>query len=67
MAQDHSRLLIGGAQVTVTTSDGHRFEGRLIETRQDRFGRDLAVIRLDSGWITSYPLSMVKPMEPELS
>jgi hypothetical protein len=49
-----------GERIVITTKDGHRFGGRLIELRKDSLGRELAVVRLDSGWVTSYPLEMVR-------
>jgi len=52
-----------GESVVVITNDGHRFSGRLIEIRRDSHGRDLAVIRLETGWVTTYPLSMVEPTQ----
>gem|GEM_PF-6584769 len=44
----------------VVTPDGHRFQGTLVERRVDFHGRDVCVLRLDSGWVTTYPAEMVR-------
>lgn len=49
-----------GDSVVVSTADGHRFHGILVECRWDRLNREHAVIRLDTGWVTSYPMDMVR-------
>jgi len=51
-----------GQNVTVETADGHRFHGRVLELRQDRNGQSVAVLRLDTGWQVSYPVSMTRPV-----
>ena len=43
----------------MSTHDGHRFKGTLIEVRTDTTERVVAVIRLETGWVISYPLDMV--------
>ena len=48
-----------GDGVVVSTNDGHLFKGRLIEVRTDVSDRVVAVIRLETGWVVSYPLEMV--------
>jgi hypothetical protein len=52
--------LQNGERVVVHTPDRHQWRGRLVGTKEEG-GRRLAVVRLDSGWVTTYPLSMVKP------
>ncbi|HZT97854.1 MAG TPA: hypothetical protein VFB34_13555 [Chloroflexota bacterium] len=52
-----------GARVEVETRDGHRFHGRLLEIRNRAGAEDVAVIRFDTGWVTSYPVSMVRQRE----
>jgi len=32
------------------------------EVRKREGREDLAVLRFDTGWVTSYPISMVKPL-----
>ncbi len=49
-----------GSAVVVETADRHLFRGRLVEVRVDKTGREIAVIRFETGWLTSYPLSMVR-------
>jgi hypothetical protein len=48
-----------GEQVQVRTRDGHVYRGELLEIRYLADGRELGVIRLDTGWVTSYPLTMI--------
>jgi hypothetical protein len=55
--------LKAGERVVVCTPDGREYGGRLVEVRDER-GRRMAVVRLDSGWLTSYPLAMLRPGPP---
>jgi hypothetical protein len=48
-----------GDRVVVATPDRREFRGRLVELRERADGKKLAVIRLDTGWLTTYPLDMV--------
>jgi hypothetical protein len=48
-----------GDRVVVATPDRREFRGRLVELRERADGKKLAVIRLDTGWVTTYPLDMV--------
>ena len=57
------RDLIPGSRVHVTTHDGHIFSAKFVEVRKREGREDVAVLRFDTGWITSYPVSMVSPVE----
>lgn len=48
-----------GDRVVIATPDRREFRGRLVELRERADGKKLAVIRLDTGWMTTYPLEMV--------
>lgn len=43
----------------VRTPDRREYAGRLIEIERRQHGREFAVVKLDSGWVTSYPVTMV--------
>jgi hypothetical protein len=47
-----------GDRIVVRTPDRRAYFGRLLEVR-DSSGNDQAVVRLDTGWMTSYPVHMV--------
>jgi hypothetical protein len=47
--------------VVVRTPDRREYRGTLIEIRRLPDGREMAVVRLDTGWLTSYPRHMVHP------
>ena len=46
-------------RVIVRTPDRREYRGRLVVVRKLPDGREMAVVRLDTGWVTSYPKSMV--------
>ena len=50
-----------GDRIVVRTPDRREFRGRLMELRARGDGRRLAVVRLDTGWLTTYPAEMVWP------
>ncbi len=52
-----------GDRVVIVTPDRREFRGRLVELRERENGKTLAVIRLDTGWMTTYPVEMVRPQE----
>jgi hypothetical protein len=53
-----------GDRIVVHTPDGRAYSGRLVEVR--RRGRSpQAVVRLDTGWVTTYPLRMLVPISQE--
>ncbi|HEX6506670.1 MAG TPA: hypothetical protein VF221_03470 [Chloroflexota bacterium] len=52
-----------GKPVVVQTPDRREYRGRLVELREARSGKPTAVIRLDTGWVTSYPVHMVFPLD----
>jgi hypothetical protein len=55
-------LTIGvGERVVVQTPDRREFRGRLVEYRALPGGRKGAVVRLDTGWLTTYPLELLRP------
>lgn len=47
----------------IATPDRREFRGELLELREREDGQKLAVVRLDTGWLTTYPLEMVHPDE----
>lgn len=49
-----------GARIVVRTPDRREFRGRLIEIGERKPGGRVAVVRLDTGWVTSYPLHMIE-------
>lgn len=59
--------LAPGDRIVVRTPDRRAYFGRLLEvrptpaSRQSTGGRLQAVVRLDTGWVTAYPLHMVHP------
>ena len=53
-----------GDRIVVRTPDRREYRGRLVEIRGSEGGPATAVVRLDTGWITSYPLHMVHKDEP---
>jgi len=56
---NRSRLPVSGDRIVVRTPDRREYRGRLIEIRPAPSGSDVAVVRLDTGWETSYPVSLV--------
>jgi hypothetical protein len=59
---DGARLQVG-QRIVVRTPDRHEYRGVLVELRAGRGESEVAVVRLDTGWLTSYPLVMVHPLE----
>jgi len=54
-------LKIGG-RIVVRTPDRREYRGELVEIRVGNGGSKVAVVRLDTGWLTSYPVAMVHPI-----
>ena len=54
-------MLRAGDRVVVRTPDRRAFRGVLVELRRaaEVSGPEQAVVRLDTGWLTTYPASMV--------
>lgn len=50
-----------GERVVVQTPDRREFRGRLVEYRNLPGDRKGAVVRLDTGWLTTYPLELLRP------
>ncbi|MDQ2745053.1 MAG: hypothetical protein M3Z66_22540 [Chloroflexota bacterium] len=48
-----------GDRIVVRPPDRREFRGRLVEFRHDK-DRVVAVVRLDTGWVTTYPVHMVQ-------
>lgn len=48
-----------GRRVVVRTPDRREFRGHLVEIQEREDGRRVAIVRLDTGWVTSYPLEIV--------
>lgn len=48
-----------GERIVVRTPDRREFRGKLVELRPGNGGRMQAVVRLDSGWVTAYPIELV--------
>lgn len=46
-----------GERIVVRTPDRREFRGRIVEYR----GPDSAVVRFDTGWVTTYPLRLIFP------
>jgi len=47
-----------GQAIVVRTPDRREYRGTLLELRSQD-DRQVAVVRLDTGWVTTYPLRMV--------
>ncbi len=62
MTEDSERLPQVGERIVVRTPDGHEFRGVLLAMREGR-----AVVRLDTGWVTTYPTRMVFSDRPRRS
>ena len=52
-----------GDRVVIRTPDRREYTGRLVSLEERAGGRMVAVVRLDTGWLTSYPLAMVHALE----
>jgi hypothetical protein len=59
---DGVHLEIGG-RIVVRTPDRREYRGELVEFRIGISGSEMAVVRLDTGWLTSYPVAMVHPLD----
>jgi hypothetical protein len=55
-----------GERVVVRTPDRREYRGQLLEVREQDRG-PYALVRLDSGWETTYPLHMVHPEREKAS
>lgn len=59
IADEHCEPTIeSGERIVVRTPDHREFRGRLMEYRGHGSGR-AALVRLDTGWETTYPVAMV--------
>ena len=52
-----------GKRIAVRTPDRREYRGVLVAFRKDVSDRAVAVVRLDTGWLTTYPLEMVHALE----
>ncbi len=57
--REHRPAVRPGDRVVIRTPDRREFRGVLVEPR----GEDAAVVRLDTGWLTTYPLRLIFPEE----
>jgi len=48
-----------GDPVVVRTPDRREYRGHLLEWREGVAGQQQVVVRLDTGWLTTYPEHMV--------
>jgi hypothetical protein len=53
-----------GDRVVVQTPDRREFRGRVTELTTLPGDRPAAVVRLDTGWLTTYPLALLRPESP---
>lgn len=58
---DRPDLAVGDA-IVVRTPDRREYRGSLLEIRGGVAEKPVAVVRLDTGWETTYPLAMVHPI-----
>lgn len=59
---DPTRLQ-AGQRIVVRTPDRREYRGELVELRSRTGEKAVAVVRLDTGWLTSYPVAMVHVLE----
>jgi hypothetical protein len=52
-----------GQRIVVRTPDRREYRGQLVELRTGGAENATAVVRLDTGWLTSYPITMVHPLD----
>lgn len=58
---DHESVALKpGDRIVVRTPDRREFRGVLVELREPLSG----VVRLDTGWVTTYPLRLIFPDLP---
>jgi hypothetical protein len=55
--------LVKGRRIVVRTPDRREFGGVVAEIRESPGGRRQVVVRLDTGWLTTYPVEMVHDAE----
>ena len=55
--------LHAGQRIVVRTPDRREYRGELLELRAGAGENATAVVRLDTGWLTSYPIAMVHPLD----
>lgn len=53
-----------GQRIVVRTPDRREYQGQFVERRTGRGNQQLIVVRLDTGWLTSYPAAMVHAVAP---
>ncbi|HEY8686169.1 MAG TPA: hypothetical protein VIO57_11230 [Chloroflexota bacterium] len=52
-----------GQRIVVRTPDRREYRGELVELRTGARDNATAVVRLDTGWLTSYPIAMVHALD----
>ena len=50
-------------RIVVRTPDRREYRGWFLELRVRDDGKQVAVVRLDSGWVTTYPVHMVHALQ----
>jgi len=53
-------VLPPGSRVVVRTPDRRQYRGVLLAVKMDANGRQVATVRLDTGWETTYPTDMIE-------
>jgi hypothetical protein len=48
-----------GDRIVVRTPDRRQWRGELVELKENQSGRPIALVRLDTGWLTSYPIDLL--------
>jgi len=61
MTEERNQGLQPGDRIVVRTPDRREFRGVLVERRDPQGRRRMVVVRLDTGWLTTYPAEMVHP------
>ncbi len=64
MAGEAQADLGPGDRIVIRTPDRREFRGILVERKQHPDGRSMVVVRLDTGWVTTYPAELVYPDAP---
>ncbi|HEX8918106.1 MAG TPA: hypothetical protein VF898_06365 [Chloroflexota bacterium] len=57
--KDNTEVPEIGERIVVRTPDRREYRGHLLAVQRDENGFERALVRLDTGWETSYPLTMV--------
>ncbi len=55
-------VLKAGQRIAVRTPDRREYRGEFVELRT-RDNRTVAVVKLDTGWVTTFPPDMIHPLD----